>query len=310
MLTSRHNAQIGSRTGFPLTQNGCRALPLQGRVRLHEPPVAGAPHPCEARVGLFARSIQRPLLVKPAFLLLVFILSCASAFTQQPHEASLPVGSAIVGEVKGSVTVVSPQGTPIRFERGQLLNSGSVIETAKGSIVLNLQDGSQILVRANSRVVLQSPPDSATQYLELILGKIWAKVQKRFSDAPSFRMGTPSAVITVRGTEFTVELTRKNETYVYVTEGTVEVAQRGAENNSVLLPPGYFTRVQPNHPPDPPRQHVPNDQNGTDNLRTGRGPGYSPPNTGPATTPGRQAGASEGEGHEGAPPTKPPSGPD
>jgi FecR protein len=253
------------------------------------------PHPCEARVDLSHPFTTKLILL--IFTLLFAIGAVASA--QPPQEASLPIGSAVVGEVKGVVTVLSPQGTPVSFERGQLLEAGSTIETGKGSVVLNLQDGSQILVRPNSRVVLQSPADSAGQYLQLMLGKIWAKVQKRFANAPSFRMGTPSAVITVRGTEFTVELGKKNETFVYVREGIVEVAQRGAEDHSVLLNPGYFTRVQPNQAPDEPRQHIRDDQNVINDLRSGRGADFDPDDSRPTSpTPGRQPGESGGEEHE------------
>ena len=54
-------------------------------------------------------------------------------------------------------------------------------------------------------------------------GKILAQVQKRFGNAPSFRMGTPTAVITVRGTRFEVEVNKKNKTVVDVYEGVVAV---------------------------------------------------------------------------------------
>jgi hypothetical protein len=291
---------------------GCRTLPLLGSVRFNELSTPGVPHPCEARVGLLDVAHASRILANYAFIFLTLLLVSLTAAAQQlPREVSLPIGSATVGEVKGIVKVLSPQGSPVRFERGQLLQSGSVIETAKGSIVLNLQDGSQILVRANSRVVLQSPPESAGQYLQLMLGKVWARVQKRFANAPSFRMGTPSAVITVRGTEFTVELTKKNETFVYVTEGIVEVAQRGAEDHSVLLYPGYFTRVQPNQPPDPPRQHIRNDQDVINDLRSGRSNDFDPDDGRPsATMPDRKPGHSEGEERESGSSAKPPTPPD
>lgn len=258
---------------------------------------------------LALRHNLRLLSPPPLCFLAAIVCLCCVTVAAQPQHASLPIGSAVVGDVKGSVTILSPQGSVIRFERGQLLDSGSTIETGKGSIVLNLSDGSQILIRPNSRVVLQSPPESAGQYLQLMLGRIWAKVQKRFANAPSFRMGTPSAVITVRGTEFTVELTKKNETFVYVTDGIVEVAQRGEESHSVLLNPGYFTRVQPNHPPDAPRQHIRDNDTVMNDLRSGRGRDFDADDHRPsATIPGRQPGQSEGEEHEGT--QKPPSEPD
>lgn len=92
----------------------------------------------------------------------------------------------------------------------------------KGSALLNLQEGSQALVKSHSRVVLKSLDTGIGSYLKLLLGKLIAKVQKRIGEAPLFRMGTPSAVITVRGTHFEVEITKKKRAYVQVFEGVVE----------------------------------------------------------------------------------------
>src|SRR5207302_272355 len=59
--------------------------------------------------------------------------------------------------------------------------------------------------------------------LELLIGKVVNKIEKRLGSTPSFRMGTPTAVITVRGTRFSVEVTKKQRTEVEVFEDLVEV---------------------------------------------------------------------------------------
>jgi ferric-dicitrate binding protein FerR (iron transport regulator) len=83
------------------------------------------------------------------------------------------------------------------------------------------------------------------------MGKINAKVQKRLGNAPSFRMGTPTAVITVRGTRFSVDVDKKQRTHVEVYEGLVEVAGffHGAP---VMLRPGFSTGVEQNRDPEQP----------------------------------------------------------
>jgi ferric-dicitrate binding protein FerR (iron transport regulator) len=84
-----------------------------------------------------------------------------------------------------------------------------------------------------------------------LMGKINAKVQKRLGNAPSFRMGTPTAVITVRGTRFAVDVDKKERTHVEVYEGLVEVAGflHGAP---VMVRPGYSTGVEQNRDPEQP----------------------------------------------------------
>ncbi len=190
---------------------------------------------------------------RTVFVMLLF-LSMAAGQNPQPREASLSVGSATVSEVKGEALFHDPQGMGLVSQRGLFLTAESTIETGKGSVVLSLQDGSQVLVKPHSRVVLKSPTQGKGYFLELILGKIMAQVQKRFGNAPSFRMGTPTAVITVRGTRFAVEVTKKNKTVVDVFEGLVAVTGVSDYDHPVLVQPGFWTEVAINHAPREPRE--------------------------------------------------------
>jgi hypothetical protein len=158
-------------------------------------------------------------------LMVLFVL--AAAIGQNPEPTALTVGSATIADLKGDVTFHSPQGDAISAQRGTVLAPESKIDASKGSVLLDLQDGSQVLVKAKSHVVLKAPNQEKGYWLELLLGKINAKVQKRLGNAPSFRMGTPTAVITVRGTRFSVEVNKKQKTSVEVFEGMVEVGGFG-----------------------------------------------------------------------------------
>ena len=180
------------------------------------------------------------------------VLSLATGQTPQP--TALLVGSATVAELKGEVALHSPQGAVLNAQSGLLLAPESVIETAKGSVLLDLQDGSQVLVKSHSRVVLRSPNEGKGFSLELLLGKIVAKEQKRLGNTPSFRMGTPTAVITVRGTRFSVEVTKKQRTYVEVYEGIVEVQGLLPGSRPVLVRPGFSTSAQMDRGVEDPRQ--------------------------------------------------------
>ena len=182
---------------------------------------------------------------------LSILLVLAAANGQNPEPTALPVGLATVAELKGEVEVHSSLGDAITAQHGTTLPPETKIDTKKGSLLLDLQDGSQVLVKANSHVVLKSPNEGKGYWLELLIGKINAKVQKRLGNAPSFRMGTPTAVITVRGTRFSVDVDKKQRTHVEVYEGLVEVAGffHGAP---VMLRPGFSTGVQENRDPEQP----------------------------------------------------------
>jgi hypothetical protein len=194
--------------------------------------------------------------VRIGLLMMMVVLLLAAGQNPPPQAASLPIGSATIGEIKGEVVVRSPQGSPLTALRGLVLAAESQIETGKGSILLDLQDGSQVLVKSHSNVVLKAPNEGRGFSLELLLGKIFAKVQKRLENTPSFRMGTPTAVITVRGTRFSVEVNKKQRTLVEVFEGVVEVANVADGTRPVLIRPGFFTRVAPDRVPDEPRQMI------------------------------------------------------
>ena len=182
---------------------------------------------------------------------LLTILVLAGANGQTPQPTTLPAGSATIADLKGDVQIHSPQGESVNAQRGTALVAESKIDTAKGSVLLNLEDGSQVLVKSNSHVVLKAPTPGKGYWLELLMGKINAKVQKRLGNSPSFRMGTPTAVITVRGTRFSVEVDKKERTQVEVFEGLVEVAGffHGAP---VMVRPGFSTGVEHDRAPETP----------------------------------------------------------
>lgn len=212
-------------------------------------------------------------------LLLVMTVVCAAVPQATPPPTVLPIGSATVTDLKGEITLHSPNGGALTVQRGLVLDPASTIETSNGSILLSLQDGSQVLVKSHSRIVLTSPEVGIGSYLELLVGKLVAKVQKRLGETHPFRLGTPSAVITVRGTRFEVEVTKKRRTYVRVFEGRVEVQALMTGGRSVFVPPGSSTEVDPDRDPQPPRSLIEDmrDSDARTNNSQGReigGPGH------------------------------------
>jgi hypothetical protein len=188
------------------------------------------------------------------WLLLVAMTGLGHAQSASTEAVTLRAGSAVIADLKGEVSVSSAQSTTQPAQRGQVLPAESSVETGKGSLLLSLQDGSQVLVKPHSRVVLKEPSQSQGNYLQLFLGSVIAKIEKRLGAAPPFRMGTPTAVITVRGTRFLVEVTKKNKTVVEVYDGLVEVIGLLAPGQPILLQPGYYTQIESDRPPQNPRR--------------------------------------------------------
>ncbi|HLK34453.1 MAG TPA: FecR family protein [Terriglobales bacterium] len=186
-------------------------------------------------------------------LLLALGLPLRAVQKAESQPITLPSGSAVIAEVKGKVSVIPPQGTPTVAQRGVVLSPETSIETAKGTVILLLSDGSQVLVKSKTRVVLKSPSSNGGSFLQMFIGEILANIKKRLGETPPFRMGTPSAVITVRGTRFSVVVDKKGKTSVDVFEGIVEVEGLGEKARAVLVRPGLRTEVQPGRQPQEPQ---------------------------------------------------------
>ena len=131
------------------------------------------------------------------FVLIAFVIPMCGLQSTPDKPLTLAVGSASVADVKGDVTVHLPDGASVQPQKASVLPADSNIETGKGSILLNLADGSQVLVKSHTRLQLKAPETSGGNFLQLLLGNIIATVQKRLGIQPAFRMGTPTAVITV-----------------------------------------------------------------------------------------------------------------
>lgn len=209
-----------------------------------------------------------------------------------------PLAGAIVSDWKGGVQVQLPGAQLTPPARGEVLPEESVIDTRDGRLLLTLPaDESQILVQPKTRIVLHQPSPNNWNSLELLLGRIRAFIQKRTGGAPPFQLGTPSAVIAVRGTRFDVDVDKKGTTEVDVLDGIVEVSGLSVPNKSVLITPGFFTRVRVGHAPDrpaPTQQAQPDlrspDAQQQNPLPQGRAPSGLPPSApaGPNPTQGSE----------------------
>jgi hypothetical protein len=193
---------------------------------------------------------------------------------------TIPAASASVADLKGKVQIELPGQAPSSPNLGQVLPAETGITTGNGRILLRLEDGSQILVHSNTHIVLKQPSPTGLQRLQLLLGKIKAEIQKRTGGSPPFQIGTPSAVITVRGTSFYVRVDKHKTTRVDVEEGVVEVENLRGIGKPVQVKAGFSSSVKEDSAADEPKQTP------GSNKQSGNNPGNDH-NNGRLNPPGR-----------------------
>jgi uncharacterized membrane protein YgcG len=164
---------------------------------------------------------------------------------------SAPLANATVLEFKDKVQVKLPGQSFSAPSVAEVLRAGTEIQTDQGTLVLRLEDESQVAVQPHTHLVLTEPATSNWQRLQVVLGHIQAIIKKRVSGAPPFQIGTPSAVISVRGTKFDVDVDKHNVTQVDVEEGVVELASAKGIGAPVTIQAGSSSRVGENSAPEP-----------------------------------------------------------
>ena len=182
-------------------------------------------------------------------------LVCASAAAQQAPSTtvSAPYAGATISDFKGKVGIQLPAQAFSAPVRGEVLPPDTTVNTDEGRLLLKLSDGSDVLVRPHTKLLLKQPETSGWKYFQLLIGRVRTQIQKRLGGSPAFQIGTPSAVISVRGTKFDVEVDRRGFTQVDVDEGVVELEAVTGRGESVMITAGFSSRVGMETGPEVPR---------------------------------------------------------
>jgi hypothetical protein len=192
---------------------------------------------------------------KLSFTIVGVVLFCACAAAQQtpPSAVSVPYAGATISDFKGKVSIQLPAQAFTMPMRGEVLPPDTTVSTDDGRLLLKLSDGSDILVRPHTKLVLKQPESNGWKYFQMMIGRVRTSIQKRMGGSPAFQIGTPSAVISVRGTKFDVEVDRRGFTEVDVDEGTVELEGLAGRGESVMITAGFSSRVGMETGPEVPR---------------------------------------------------------
>jgi hypothetical protein len=159
----------------------------------------------------------------------------------------------ILGEAK---TQLSGQGAWTNLKLRDLIPPKSQLKTGKESALeVTYEDGSAFFLRSDTQVgVLQAQKTSTAHKFRdfyLSTGRVISKVREATGEASRFKIHTPAAIASVRGTEFRVAVDEEQKTFTEVTENSVRV---DAANKNVELNQGEGTMVKKGEPPLPPRK--------------------------------------------------------
>lgn len=140
---------------------------------------------------------------------------------------------AYVSFFVGTVSIEKHGETPAPVKILDMVQDGDIIETRDKSYVL-VQTGDKIIIRfdSNTRAAFTSISDVKFRELNLDRGKVVSSVSK-LKKKSQYRVKTPTAVASVRGTEFLTEY-ENNKTVVAVGKGKVCVVRKATnEENPV-----------------------------------------------------------------------------
>ena len=155
---------------------------------------------------------------------------------------------ARVTSVSGRAAISGNGRSNARLARGTVLAPGDEVNTTGGGrVVIDLSDGSQVVVLSGSRVVIGNYRNAASlrELLQITLGRIRVKINNFKGKPNPYRIKSPTASIAVRGTEFDVIVEPTGETRVIVLEGSVEVASLRDPTNPLIAEPKRGVVVRP-----------------------------------------------------------------
>lgn len=182
-------------------------------------------------------------------LALVSSLAISQSFPGLPA-ASSTTESARVILSSGRVSVARAGELWVLSAGDFVKPSQEIVTGIDGYAVFELSDGSRFEVYPNSHVLFRGNRGNWIDVLDIWVGRLKVHIEKLMGKPNPNRIHTPTAVISVRGTSFLVEVDEDSEsTTVSVEEGEVMVEHRLLPNGKQrILGPGDELRVDKDEP--------------------------------------------------------------
>ncbi|HOP95302.1 MAG TPA: FecR family protein [Dictyoglomaceae bacterium] len=185
------------------------------------------------------------------FFLLIFSMLISPIIAQTQKERV-----AVITYMKGNVYIRKANSEVwIVAKTNMGLSSGDKIWVQQNSqATLVFSDKSTLKLAANTQLdILKLDYDKETQkevsIFKLLLGKVWATVEKLLSQGEKIEVQTPTAIAGVRGTEWIQEVSEDGTTRVRTLKGIVSLS---AQEIAVDVPEGMQSIVKPGNPPEAP----------------------------------------------------------
>lgn len=145
--------------------------------------------------------------------------------------------AAVAVELQGQVSVIRHGEEWALFAGDSVQVGETIVSGDDGYARLQVSDGSAFVVFPDSRIVFRNNPSNLRDLLDILIGRVKVYIQ-HLGDRPNpYKVYTPTAVISVRGTTFDVSVFDTEATTVAVEEGLVTVRHQ-------LLPSVNETPVQ------------------------------------------------------------------
>ncbi len=142
-------------------------------------------------------------------IMLVFVLSGTSGAVEV---------NFLVGDVN-----LSRDGKTTVLKMDSALRSGDVVATGKKSLcTLKYNDGSNVEIRAESKIMVGNPNTPNSDFVSLISGVVHGKF-KKMQKGQGNKVYTPTAVCAIRGTEFIIASSESGESRIELEEGKLQV---------------------------------------------------------------------------------------
>ncbi|MBI3297069.1 MAG: FecR domain-containing protein [Elusimicrobia bacterium] len=177
------------------------------------------------------KTLARPLFALALVSTLALPSRALFGWGEKPAESG-PLG-AVLTEVAGTVTLKRASGGDYAPAASQTpIETNDTIKVGKdGRAVLMFLDGSKMELRSESVfAVLAHTPKKVEVKIDVGTLKFWIK---KVAQRRSYKMRTPTAVASVRGTEGQLDVSPDGDTTLKLTEGRVDFADNRGNNVTV-----------------------------------------------------------------------------
>jgi hypothetical protein len=146
-------------------------------------------------------------------MIIITLLICT--ITNLSFAQDMTKRTAKISNIKGAVEVKTVTGEVRPAKVGMVLNEGDTVETKSNSTAMLDVDGSgetaSVEVKANAKLklseMLENKKDGVQMtLLDLSMGEILIKAKKLHSEKSKFEVKTPTSIVGVKGTTFSVSV--------------------------------------------------------------------------------------------------------